>query len=143
MPTQVVALVCGAILVIIWGLFCALLLESSLWGVSVVCLFILGFTYTIGLAVNQMGARLAAVTEQINIDLLESMKGHLLDRMSTAGHNKFFEKARSPLLPNALTYYSLITAHTAVLTAHTARWALVTTMLTVTCQHFVDCNVMS
>ena len=107
---QVVVCLCGTIVTIFWGLFAALLLENSVLGVSVVCLFSLGLMYAIGRSVNQMGARLAAVTEYVDLSLLQSMKGHLLARCPSAKHEKFFDKVDT---------HSMHRAHTVVLQVST------------------------
>ena len=100
---QVIVCVCGTMVTIFWGLFAALLLHNSVLGVSVVCLFSLGLMYATLRSVNQMGARLAAVTEYVDLSLLQSMKRHLLARCPWAKHEKLFDKVDTHSMHRAHT----------------------------------------
>eukprot|EP00658_Telonema_sp_P-2_P016863 TRINITY_DN16527_c0_g1_i3.p1 TRINITY_DN16527_c0_g1~~TRINITY_DN16527_c0_g1_i3.p1 ORF type:complete len:1197 (-),score=299.07 TRINITY_DN16527_c0_g1_i3:58-3648(-) len=88
--TPVVALYAGGVLLIAWGLLTALLLEDSIFGISVVCLTVCTMAFSTGKAANALGIRLAATTEYVDLALLQSMKAHLLDRCGDAAPHQFF-----------------------------------------------------
>lgn len=85
------ALFISAALVVVWGAFTALLSETALGGVTVVCLTVAFVVICAGKAANALGGRLAAATAYVDLPLLQSMKSHLLDRCGDVAPNHFFK----------------------------------------------------